>query len=242
MKKLITAGSVREAIAAGQRSLEVELPRCILTPEARMIAEEAGLEIIERIAGEAVQPGDGTAMKDTEAVNDSAVASEDQIAAIRAAVLERLPADADAALVEQLVRKAARAGGMTASPEPSGFESRTGAGGIKLVKGDSVRFGLLDGVEGGCQIGITDVVGTEDGSSMGAGFMQWENAFFPWTLNYDEVDLVLEGELHIRQHGETLVGRPGDLLFIPKGSRIEFGTPTRVRFLYVAWPANWQEQ
>ncbi|EIK6684126.1 ethanolamine utilization acetate kinase EutQ, partial [Salmonella enterica] len=28
--------------------------------------------------------------------------------------------------------------------------------------------------------------------------------------------------------------------FIPKGSSIEFGTPTSVRFLYVAWPANWQ--
>lgn len=237
MKKLITAGSVREAIAAGQRTLDVELPRCILTPEARMIAEEAGLEIIERIAGESARPASVAT-----AVNDPLDTSEEQIAAIRAEVLARLPAGADAALVEQLVRKAAHAGGMSGAEVPASFESHTGAGGIKLVKGDSVRFGLLDGVQGGCQIGITDVVGTADGSSMGAGFMQWENAFFPWTLNYDEVDLVLEGELHIRQNGETLVGKPGDLLFIPKGSSIEFGTPTRVRFLYVAWPANWQEQ
>ncbi|MCQ4051929.1 hypothetical protein FK514_28065, partial [Klebsiella pneumoniae] len=29
-------------------------------------------------------------------------------------------------------------------------------------------------------------------------------------------------------------------MFIPKGSSIEFGTPSTVRFLYVAWPANWQ--
>jgi len=241
MKKLITAGSVREAIAAGQRTLEVELPRCILTPEARMIAEEAGLEIIERIAGETAQSA-AVAEQAIAAVNDPVAASEEQIAAIRAAVLARLPAGADAALVEQLVRKAAQGGDQGAAPTQAGFESRTGSAGIKLVKGDSVRFGLLDGVEGGCQIGITDVVGTADGSSMGAGFMQWENAFFPWTLNYDEVDLVLEGELHIRQDGETLVGKPGDVLFIPKGSSIEFGTPTRVRFLYVAWPANWQEQ
>jgi ethanolamine utilization protein EutQ len=238
MKKLITAGSVREAIAAGQRAIEVELPRCILTPEARMIAEEAGLEIIERVAGEAKLPAVTTAT----AVNDPVVACEEQIAAIRAEVLARLPAGADATLVEQLVRKAAQAGGVRSAPVQAEFESRTGAGGIKLVKGDSVRFGLLDGVEGGCQIGITDVVGTADGSSMGAGFMQWENAFFPWTLNYDEVDLVLEGELHIRQNGETLIGKAGDVLFIPKGSSIEFGTPTQVRFLYVAWPANWQEQ
>ena len=30
-----------------------------------------------------------------------------------------------------------------------------------------------------------------DGSSMAAGFMQWDNAFFPWTLNYDEIDMIL---------------------------------------------------
>ena len=75
---------------------------------------------------------------------------------------------------------------------------------------------------------------------MAAGFMQWENAFFPWTLNYDEIDMVLEGELHVRHQGETLVAKAGDVMFIPKGSSIEFGTPSTVRFLYVAWPANWQ--
>ncbi len=70
---------------------------------------------------------------------------------------------------------------------------------------------------------------------MAAGFMQWENAFFPWTLNYDEIDMVLEGELHVRHQGETLVAKAGDVMFIPKGSSIEFGTPSTVRFLYVAW-------
>lgn len=231
MKKLITANDIREAIAAGQSSLAVELPRCIVTPEARTVAEQAGLALVERVAGEPA-----TSQEQPVAAGPS----EDELARIRAEVLARLPAEVDAQLVDQLVRKAAQQGG--ASVARAAFEARTGAGGIKLVKGGSVRFGRLDGVPGDCQIGITDVVGAEDGSSMGAGFMQWENAFFPWTLNYDEVDLVLEGELHIRQNGETLVGQPGDLLFIPKGSAIEFGTPSRVRFLYVAWPANWQEQ
>lgn len=230
MKKLITADDIREAVAAGQRSLNVELPMCIVTPEARMVAEQSGLALVERVAGEPVALSEPPTL-----------AQEDALAHIRAEVLARLPAEGvDERLVEQLVRKAVQQGGGEAPG--AAFEARTGAGGIKLVKGGSVRFGRLDGVEGDCRIGITDVVGAADGSSMGAGFMQWENAFFPWTLNYDEVDLVLEGELHIRQNGETLVGQPGDLLFIPKGSAIEFGTPSRVRFLYVAWPANWQEQ
>lgn len=44
---------------------------------------------------------------------------------------------------------------------------------------------------------------------MAAGFMQWDNAFFPWTLNYDEIDMILEGELHVRHEGETMIAKPG---------------------------------
>lgn len=72
------------------------------------------------------------------------------------------------------------------------------------------------------------------------GLCSGTTPFFPWTLNYDEIDMVLEGELHVRHEGETMIAKAGDVMFIPKGSSIEFGTPTSVRFLYVAWPANWQ--
>lgn len=46
--------------------------------------------------------------------------------------------------------------------------------------------------------------------------------------------MVLEGELHVRHEGETMVAKAGDVMFIPKGSSIEFGTPSTVRFMYVA--------
>ncbi|EEW2255631.1 ethanolamine utilization acetate kinase EutQ [Escherichia coli] len=93
--------------------------------------------------------------------------------------------------------------------------------------------------QGAMQPSFKSVTG-DDGSSMAAGFMQWDNAFFPWTLNYDEIDMVLEGELHVRHAGETMIAKAGDVMFIPKGSSIEFGTTSSVKFLYVAWPANWQ--
>lgn len=65
-------------------------------------------------------------------------------------------------------------------------------------------------------MGLTDLVTGDDGSSMAAGFMQWENAFFPWTLNYDEIDMVLEGELHVRHEGQTMIAKAGDVMFIPE--------------------------
>ena len=108
-----------------------------------------------------------------------------------------------------------------------------------MVESSSVKFGRFDGA-GAHQVGIADLITAQDGSSMAAGFMQWENGFFPWTLNYDEIDMILEGELHVRHEGETMIAKAGDVMFIPKGSSIEFGTPSTVKFLYVAWPANWQ--
>jgi ethanolamine utilization protein EutQ len=75
---------------------------------------------------------------------------------------------------------------------------------------------------------------------MGAGFMSFERGSFPWTLNCDAVDIVLEGELEIRFGDESVIGRPGDIIFIPKGTSIFFSTPTRCKFVYVTYPVNWQ--
>lgn len=94
----------------------------------------------------------------------------------------------------------------------------------------------------GANVRLKDVVTQADGSPMAAGYMALEKGEFPWTLTYDEVDVVLEGELVIRRGEKTARGGPGDVIFIPKGSSITFGTPSRVRFIYVAFPANWNEQ
>jgi ethanolamine utilization protein EutQ len=35
------------------------------------------------------------------------------------------------------------------------------------------------------------------------------------------------------------IGRPGDVIAVPKGSSITFGTPSWARFLYVTYPVDW---
>ena len=219
MKTLVTANDIRDAHARGETSLTAPRQSSIITPEAREVAEMLSLTLTE----------------------EEAPAEKSEQQRLRETIIAQLP---EGQFTEQLVaqlmekvRKEQQARGQ-GSMQP-GFASVKGKGGIKVVDGSSVTFGRLEGVEPHC-IGLTDLITSEDGSSMAAGFMQWENAFFPWTLNYDEIDLVLEGELHVRHQGETMVARAGDVMFIPKGSAIEFGTPSSVRFLYVAWPANWQ--
>lgn len=91
----------------------------------------------------------------------------------------------------------------------------------------------------GTDVRLKDVITSKDGAPMAAGFMSMERGEFPWTLNYDEIDIVLEGELVITRGREVVHGLPGDCIFIPKGSKISFGTPGFVRFAYVTYPADW---
>ncbi|HYN29125.1 MAG TPA: cupin domain-containing protein [Dermatophilaceae bacterium] len=84
-----------------------------------------------------------------------------------------------------------------------------------------------------------DVVTGADGFPMAAGVMSLREGSFPWTLDYDEVEYVLEGELHVTRGSQRVVGRPGDVIAVPRGSSITFGTPSWTRFLYVTHPADW---
>lgn len=114
---------------------------------------------------------------------------------------------------------------------------------LKVVKGAGVALESFG--EGlatpGTNVRLKDVVASGDGSPMAAGYMALDKGEFPWTLTYDEVDIVLEGELVITRGGEAVRGGPGDCIFIPKGSSITFGTPSRARFVYVAFPADWNK-
>lgn len=86
---------------------------------------------------------------------------------------------------------------------------------------------------------LEDVITAKHGSPVAAGFMSLHKGSFPWTLTYDEVQYVIEGELHLVTDKGTKIGKPGDVLFIPKGTSVTFSTPQWAKFLYVTYPAEW---
>ena len=86
---------------------------------------------------------------------------------------------------------------------------------------------------------VRDVLGSAQGLPMAAGVLSLREGSFPWDLDYDEVEYVIEGELHITTADQRVVGRPGDVIAVPRGSSITFGTPSWTRFLYVTYPADW---
>ena len=114
---------------------------------------------------------------------------------------------------------------------------------LKVVRMGNVQVEpFLEGkTTPGTNVWLKDVVVTQDRSPMGAGYMSLDKGEMQWTLTYDEIDIVLEGELVITRGSEQVRGKTGDVIYIPKGSSITFGTPSHVWFVYVTFPADWSQ-
>lgn len=92
------------------------------------------------------------------------------------------------------------------------------------------------------RVKLLDLVDLEESPRLGAGLMELDNTSFEWTLTYDEIDYVIEGTLDIVIDGRTVRAEAGEVIFIPKNTKIHFSTPNKTRFLYVCYPADWANQ
>jgi ethanolamine utilization protein EutQ len=163
-------------------------------------------------------------------------------------ILTHEAADIAYALGLKVIRETGSAAG-SAPNRVEGFKKESPPGNpnlppLKVVRMASVQVEpFLEGkTTPGTNVWLKDVVMTQDRSPMGAGYMSLDKGEMQWTLTYDEIDIVLEGELVITRGSEQVRGKPGDVIYIPKGSSITFGTPSWTRFVYVVFPVNWNEK
>lgn len=94
----------------------------------------------------------------------------------------------------------------------------------------------------GDRVWTRDLLTLEESPRLGCGLMVMERTTFPWTLNYDEMDYVIEGRLEILVGDQKVSAGPGEVLYIPKGTSIRFSAQDKARFLYFVYPADWQGQ
>lgn len=87
-----------------------------------------------------------------------------------------------------------------------------------------------------------DLFSLTESPRLGAGLMEMQETAFPWHLDYDEIDYVIEGSLTVEFGTRAVTAGPGQVILIPKGSSIRFSVPEFARFLYVTYPADWQSQ
>ncbi|WP_300296737.1 cupin domain-containing protein [uncultured Intestinimonas sp.] len=138
------------------------------------------------------------------------------------------------ALVRQVLLEKLGAGG----PSPS-------AHGVKKVPVpglDVEERHRLDTGRPGDRVWTRDLFTLEESPRLGCGLMVMEGTTFPWKLDYDEMDYVVEGRLDILVDGDRVSAGPGEVVYIPKGSSIQFSVEGKARFLYFVYPADWQKQ
>ena len=140
-------------------------------------------------------------------------------------------AELDRAALEELVRRA--------------LLEKLGEGGPRVKKVEVPRLDVaaehrMDTGNPADRVWTRDLFTLEEAPRLGCGLMVMERTTFPWTLTYDEMDYVIEGRLDILVDGQTVSAGPGEVLYIPKDTSIQFSVQDKARFLYFVYPANWQ--
>ena len=126
----------------------------------------------------------------------------------------------------------------SASDKP--YTAESDCGGLKVVRGKSVRMDVFDTGNPSAKVHYQELVSKEE-SQMSAGFLTIENSSFEWDLTYEEIDYVIEGTLTVTINGKTITAYPGDVLFVPSGSKVIWGSPDKTKVFYTTYPANWAD-
>lgn len=113
--------------------------------------------------------------------------------------------------------------------------------GVGVAKLSNMTLDKFETGKDGDQVFLKDIFSLEESPRIGAGLMEMKETTFDWTLTYDEIDYIIEGTLEIDIDGRRVVGHAGDVILIPKNTKIKFSVPEYAKFLYVVYPANWAE-
>lgn len=147
-------------------------------------------------------------------------------------------ADQSRELIEKVVReilleKMSGLSDLTKHVDPSGVMS------VKLPLLEVNEEDRLDTGNPAHKVYCKDLMTLEESPRLGCGLMVMRDTTFDWTLDYDEIDYIIEGTLTVIIEGRRVTAGPGEIMLIPKGSPIQFSVEGDARFVYVTYPADW---
>lgn len=151
--------------------------------------------------------------------------------------------DINPKLLEELVRSIIEE--KLAGQSKADFVSHKDQSGVASIKLPTVKVDESNRLDTGNPADVVytkDLFTLEESPRLGCGMMEMKETTFDWTLNYDEIDYVIEGHLDIIIDGRKVSADAGEMIFIPKGTTIQFSVPEFARFLYVTYPADWASQ
>ncbi len=87
---------------------------------------------------------------------------------------------------------------------------------------------------------IARVINGANSTHLGAGIEILENVSIEWTVTYDEVLFIHEGEMTIVTGAERWHCKPGDIIWLPKGTTLSYdASKGRCAYFYALYPVDW---
>lgn len=218
MKKLICADDIKSAAEKGQKSFCVE-GGTIVTPSARDLAKELGVELI---CAAAVAGNQGCQLSDLEKIGQQKT--------------EQLETGFSRDMIYQTIKMVLTNHLLTGAAAPAAQPPFMAEGepqsGLKIIRGRTVNYADFDTGKPGAKAAYREVIG-KDESQMSAGLLTIEKSSFDRKLNCEEIQIVLEGCLAATINGRTFEACQGDVLHIPKGSQVTWSSSGYVKIFYV---------
>ncbi len=86
---------------------------------------------------------------------------------------------------------------------------------------------------------VHDMVGSAESLPFSGGIAELTNILIgDYEMTVDDFLVVIEGHARIRCDGESFTVGPGDAIFLPRGSIVDFEVPDRLVWSYACSPAD----
>jgi ethanolamine utilization protein EutQ len=113
--------------------------------------------------------------------------------------------------------KGSKSTGLVARNEEAVMSGKTPAA---LVRFEDLEF--IPRFEHGEMAQLAEICGAGHGTPLGAGIVRMSGAKFDWTVTYDEVLVVLSGELKVTTKDGGMTAGPRDSVWLPAGTEITY--------------------
>lgn len=107
-----------------------------------------------------------------------------------------------------------------------------------LVKFKDLEF--IPRAEGGEQAQLANICSSADGGELGCGMARLRKARLEWTVKYDEVLHVIEGQVNVHTPDGVLSANSRDSIWLPAGTPLVYEADDALVF-FAIHPANWAE-
>lgn len=117
------------------------------------------------------------------------------------------------------------------------YQAEHESGGLKLVRGNTVKYDVFDTKNPTDKVYFQELISDKE-SSISAGLMTIETSSFQRELAYEEIDYVIEGTLTVTINGNTFTAYCGDVIYVPSGTKVTWGSPDKAKVFYTTYPAK----